>query len=61
MEWTRLGGLLPTKKREDIRIKTGLSRVPLVSSFTVIACVCQVRGSPEKALTPAGQSCRDSP
>src|ERR1043166_3667802 len=58
---SRLGGLLPTKEREEYRIKTGLRRGPLVTSFTAIACVCQLSGSPEKALTPAGQSCHDSP
>jgi REP element-mobilizing transposase RayT len=41
--------------------KTGLFRAPLVSFFTAIAGVCQLRGSPETALTPAGQSCLDSP
>src|SRR5262249_10909606 len=41
--------------------KTELCRAPLVSSFTAIACVCQWRGSPETALTPAEQSCHDSP
>jgi hypothetical protein len=58
---TRLGGLLLTKEREEYRKKTGLSRATLVSSFTAIACFCQLSGSPEKALTPAGQSCLDSP
>src|SRR5688572_30640845 len=41
--------------------KTGLCRATLVSPFTAIACFYQLRGSPEKALTPAGQSCLDSP
>ena len=58
---SRLGRLLPTKKREEYRRKTGLFRVPLVSFFTAIACVGQLSGSPEKALTPAEQSYLDSP
>jgi hypothetical protein len=58
---TRLGGLSPMKEREEYRIKTELFGMDLVSPFTAIACFCQLRGSPEKALTPAGQSCLDSP
>jgi hypothetical protein len=57
---SRLGGLWPTKKREEDRIKTWPIPRPLVSSFPAIACVCQWRGSLEKALTPAGQSYLDS-
>src|SRR5262249_61043531 len=44
------------KKREEYRIKPWPIPRPLVSSFTAIACVCQWRGSPEKALTPAGHT-----
>src|SRR4030095_14655857 len=58
--YSRLGGLWPTKKREEDRIKTWPIPRPLVSSFPAIACVCQWRGSPETALTPAGQSYRVS-
>ena len=61
IKYTRLGGLSPMKEREEYRIKTELFGMDLVSPFTAIACVCQLRGSPEKALTPAGQSCLDSP
>jgi len=32
----------------------------LITEFTAIACVCQWRESPEKALTPVGQSYLDS-
>ena len=60
-EESRLGGLLPTKEREEYRIKNELFRVALVSPFTAIACFCQLSGSPEKALAPAEQSCLDSP
>src|SRR4029450_3284812 len=56
----RLGGLSPMKEREEYRIKTELFGMDLVSPFTAIACFCQLRGSPENALTPARQSCLDS-
>jgi hypothetical protein len=41
---TRLGGLWPTQKREEYRIKTWPIPRPLVSSFTAIVCVCPWRG-----------------
>ena len=39
----------------------GLFRGPSVASARATACLCQFNGFPEKALTPDGQSCLDSP
>jgi energy-coupling factor transporter ATP-binding protein EcfA2 len=60
--YTRLGGLWPIKEEGKTRSKrTDQPQGTSVSSPFAIACLGQVSGSPEKALTPDGQSCRDLP
>jgi hypothetical protein len=48
------------KREGDREKRIGLSRIIRVSSPRAIAGCCPLRGSPETALRPDGQSCLDS-